>query len=124
MLKRKFQGPELEMKKCQKMSTSLIGQGEGNPNSGLLRNLPFKLTDQTARKNLIAGTKRINFEKESKQKSAKLKFSAGAYMVVVLPTIKIWKDLKGSLFSYGGLKIKIDEVKEGLDENNTLTPKL
>ena len=124
MLKRKFQGPELEMKKCQKMSTSLIGQGEGNPNSGLLRNLPFKLTDQTARKNLIAGTKRINFEKESKQKSAKLKFSAGAYMVVVLPTLKIWKDLKGSLFSYGGLKIKIDEVKEGLDENNTLTPKL
>ena len=118
MLKRKFQGPELEMKKCQKMSTSLIGQGEGNPNSGLLRNLPFKLTDQTARKNLIAGTKRINFEKESKQKSAKLKFSAGAYMVVVLPTLKIWKDLKGSLFSYGGLKIKIDEVKEGLDENS------
>ena len=93
MLKRKFHGLEHEVKKCQKMSTSLIGQGEGNLDSGFLRNHPFKLTDQTAKKNLLSGTRRINFDKEPKQKSTKLKFSAGAYMMVVLPTIKTWKDL-------------------------------
>ena len=95
------------------MSTSIVV-----PESGHLRNLPFKLTDQTAKKNLIAGAKRKPFEKDPKQKSTKILFSAGAYLEVVLPTIKAWSDRCGSSFSYGGLNIEIDEVKGGFEENS------
>ena len=78
MLKRKFIGQESVVNKYQKMSTSIVV-----PESGHLRNLPFKLTDQTAKKNLIAGAKRKHFEKDPKQKSMKILFSAGAYLKVV-----------------------------------------
>ena len=95
------------------MSTSIVV-----PESGHLRNLPFKLTDQTKKKNLIAGAKRKHFEKDPKQKSMKILFSAGAYLKVVLPTTKAWNDLCGSAFTYGGLNIKVDEVKGGFEENS------
>ena len=48
----------------------------------------------------------------------KILFSAGAYLEVVLPTIKAWNDLCGSSFTYGGLNIKVDEVKGGFEENS------
>ena len=102
MLKRKLQSTESEMNKCQKLSRSVVVPEQSN-----LRNLPFKLTDQTAKKNLIAGARRKHYEKDPKQKSTKIMFIAGAYLEVVLPTIKVWSDICGSSFSYGGLNIRV-----------------
>ena len=112
-LKRKNEYSEIEGNKVMRLSESVLLDVDVS-NS---RNFAFKLTDATAKKNLIAGARRIAFEVEPKQKSTKLKFSAGAYLEVVIPTLLEWKNLLGNTFHYGDLSIKVFEVKAGYEEH-------
>ena len=80
--------------KVQRMSETVVFEDNMENNDVVLgntRNFAFRLTDITAKKNLIAGARGIAFEKDPKQKSTKLKFSAGAYLKVVMPTLLEWK---------------------------------
>ena len=67
---------------------------------------------------MIAGARRIAFEKDQKQKSTKLKFSAGAYLVVAMPTLLEWKNICGESFNFNGLNIYVSEVKAVYEENS------
>ena len=82
------------------------------------RNLPFKLTDKTAKKNLINGAKRIPFEKDFKQKCVKLKFSSGAYKEVVMPKLVFWKSHFNQKIRFNNFEIKVAEAKAGFEENS------
>ena len=82
LLKRKME-TDLTENKVQKMSESVVYPENHNNDDAVALNsrfFSFQLKDKTAKKNLLAGARRIKFEKETKQKSVKLKFSAGAYM--------------------------------------------
>ena len=81
------------------------------------RNFGFKLSDKTAKKNLLSGAKRIPFEKDYKQKCVKLKFSSGAYKEAVLPTLVFWMSKLNKTFEYNSLSIRVSEVKAGYEEN-------
>ena len=85
---------------------------------GNARSFAFRLTDVTAKKNLLASARRIAFEKDPKQKSTKMKFSAGAYLKAVLPTIRQWKENTGNVFDYGSESIKVSEVKAVFEEDS------
>ena len=113
MLKRKL---EIEMKenKIQKMSESVVFDDHRNGQ----RVFNYKRKDQTAKKNLLAVVKRVMFEMEHKQKSTKIKFSAGAYLEAVLPTVRGWSDLNGKSFHFNGNIIQVSEFQAGYEENN------
>ena len=82
------------------------------------RNLNFKLTDKTAKKNLLDGAKRIPFERELKQKCIKMKFSSGAYKEVVFPTLISWKTKLNQTFEHKNMMIKVSELKAGYEANS------
>ena len=89
-MKRKSQCEEESDNKLLRMSETAVLDTDMESNHVVLgnaRSFAFRLTDITAKKNLLASARRIAFEKDPKQKSTKLKFSAGAYLKAVLPTI-------------------------------------
>ena len=116
LLKRKLE-VEMSENKILKLSDSIVFPEKMYIDTNQ-RNLNFKLKDQTARKNLLAAARRDDFEKEDKQKCTKLKFSAGAYYEVVLPTVRGWKNLSGKCFNFEGKNIKVSDFKAGYEENN------
>ena len=87
--------------------------------SGNLRRLNFKLTEKTAKSNLIKAANRNYFEIELKQKSTNLRFSAGAYLHTVMPVIENWKskNMSKETFREGSMNIKVDEYADGLEMN-------
>ena len=118
LLKRKLE-VEMSENKIMKLSESIVFPRNTNEVvESSPRNLNFKLKDETARKNLLAAARRQDFDKEEKQKCTKLKFSAGAYLEVVLPTVSGWKSLNGKSFDFEGKHIKVSEFKAGFEENN------
>ena len=67
----------------------------------------FKLTEKTATKNLLKSASRIPIECDEKQLCTMVKFSAGAYIQAVKPTILFWKSQLGKRFNYGKFDIKV-----------------
>ena len=120
-MKRKQEQIEMTGYKVQRMSDTVVIE-ENIRNDPIVpevsRNFSFKLTDATAKKNLLTGARRIPFDKEPKQKSVKLMFSAGAYIEVVMPTLLNWKNCVGNCINFGGISINIFEVKAGYELNS------
>ena len=114
-MKRKLEHIEMLGNKEKKMSESVVFSDAVLGNN---INFAFKLTDSTAKKNLVAGARRIAFEKDQKQKATKLKFSAGDYLVVAMPTLLEWKNICGESFNFNGLNIYVSEVKAEYEENS------
>ena len=88
-----------------------------NPTNG--RKLNYQITDKTAKANLLKAANRNCFEIESKQKSTNLRFSAGSYLHVVMPVVKIWesKFKNDEVIKEGDLSIKVEEFDNGMELN-------
>ena len=77
----------------------------------------FKLTEKTAKANLMKAANRSPIDIETKQTCKNIRFSAGAYFHVVLPVVRQWMTLfqtKQSL-AVGGLNCTVDELEERND---------
>ena len=96
----------------EKLSKDLV-----TPTGG--RKFNYQLTDKTAKANLLKAATRNCFEIEAKQKSSNLRFSAGSYLYVVMPMVKIWqtKYEKNETFQEGSLSVKVEEIENGLEMN-------
>ena len=58
------------------------------------RNFKYKLTEKTAKSNLIRGAKREHFAIDSKQGATNIDFSDGSWILVAYPELIKWE--KGS----------------------------
>ena len=117
-MKRKMSTPTTNQVKKQSR-TMMIKASENISESMDITNLDiksrtfqFKLTDKTAKKNLLKSASRIPFENDPKQLCTMLKFSAGAFIQVVKPTIKFWESQNQKCFIYNNLNIKVDEFED------------
>ena len=83
------------------------------------RKLNYQITDKTAKANLLKAANRNCFEIESKQKSTNLRFSAGSYLHVVMPVMKIWENnfQNNEELKVGSLNIKVEEYDNGMELN-------
>ena len=80
----------------------------------------FKLTEKTAKSNILKAANRNLFEIESKQTCKNLRFSAGAYVCSVMPIIRSWckTHTEGEAFESSGLTIKVMEFEDRADNDN------
>ena len=76
----------------------------------------YKLNDKAAKSKLVKGAKRDDFEVEENSTSNNLIFSAGAWQVATLPSVRYWEQIDGDLTcKVGDVTIRIGGVKSGKD---------
>ena len=85
--------PTEESLKMLKLSKSFIIEDTEKMKavSETVRGLNFKQTNKKAKANILLAAKRDIFAVEIKQKSVNLKFSAGAFILIVKPIFDEWK---------------------------------
>ena len=83
------------------------------------RNFDFKLTDKKAKANLKTAALRKPFEIERKQRCCNLKFSAGAFLHAVKPSLEIWTHLyrNKDVHIENDLSINVVDLKIGEEQN-------
>ena len=76
--------------------------------------LNFKLTEKTAKANLLKSSNRKQLEIDTKQTCMNMKFSPGAYLQCVLPVIKKWGLCFQSkqTINEENISIRVDEFEE------------
>ena len=91
-----------------------IGTFEKDLNEGKYK---FKLTEKTARTNLMKAANRNLIDIETKQTCKNIRFSAGAYFHVVLPVVRQWITLfqTKQSFTVGSLNFTVEELEERND---------
>ena len=88
-----------------------------NVSSSLSQHFGYELSDKKAKYNLLKGANREALEIQDRQKCVMMDLSTGAYLEIIIPTVKEWEKVKGNEFAIEDMNIKVDEVSHGYDEN-------
>ena len=78
----------------------------------------YELNSKNAKNKLLKGAKRDPFEIEENSTSSNLIFSVGAWLSIVLPAVRYWKQIKDDkTCKVGDNIIRVIGIKSGKDAN-------
>ena len=115
-MKRKIDFTTMKNQKIMRKDVSSLNISESSFGS---RNFDFKLTDKKAKSNFKNAALRKPFEIERKQRCCNLKFSAGAFLHAVKPSLEIWNQIHKNEDTHveNDLSISVVDLLIGEDQN-------
>ena len=81
------------------------------------RHFHYELSDKKAKSNLVKGANREPIEFHERQGCIMIDFSTGAYLEIVIPTVKEWENMNTTEIMDEKLGIRREGVSPGYDEN-------
>ena len=108
---------------CHSCDLKFVGEEElkdhilttvhNGPSQGT-RNFKYRMTEKTARANIVKGARKKHFQVEHKQGATNIDFSDGSWILVAFPVIKDWEKDEGASIDINSIQVQIIEARPGL----------
>ena len=98
----------------EELKDQLLSTVHSCPSQGT-RNFKYRITEKTARANIVKGARKKHFQVEHKKGATNIDFNDGSWILVAFPVIKDREKNEGASIDINSIQVQIIDARPGYD---------